>query len=162
MFKRSLYLAALSVLTVSLYAFAANAQEQGSSGQGSMAQGSMANEQHEHGGHGKMDPAAHAKELSQKLNLSSDQQSKVQSILEDQQKQFANLRNDTSLSQQDRHSKFMELHQNTASQIRSVLNPDQQKKFDAIEERHKNHEGRQRGGWNEAPPSSQPNQQNPQ
>jgi periplasmic protein CpxP/Spy len=162
MFKRSLYLAALSVLTVSLYAFSANAQGQGPNGQDSMAQGGMANAQHEHGQGGHhMDPAARTKELSQKLSLSSDQQSKVQSILEDQQKQFAQLRNDSSLSQQDRRSKFMEMHQNTVSQIRSVLNDEQQKKFDAMQERHKEREGRQRGGWNEAPPSQQSNPQNP-
>jgi hypothetical protein len=159
MFKRSLFLAALSLFTISLYGLSANAQQQGSNGQDSMAQ-----EQHEqgHGGHGQMDPAARTKELSQKLNLSSDQQSKIQSILEDQQKQFAQLRNDSSMSQQDRRSKFMELHQSAASQIRSVLNDDQQKKFDAMEQRHKDRNGKQRGGWNEAPPSSQSNPPNPQ
>jgi periplasmic protein CpxP/Spy len=163
-FKRSLFLAALSLLTISLYGLSANAQEQGPNGQDSMAQGGMTNDQHEHGrgGHGQMDPAARVKELTQKLSLSSDQQSKIRSILEDQQKQVAQLRNDSSMSQQDRRSKFMELHQNAASQIRSVLNDDQQKKFDAMQQQHKNREGKQRGGWNEAPPSGQSNPQNPQ
>jgi protein CpxP len=90
-----------------------------------------------HGKHGKQDPAERVQKLSKKLNLSSEQQTKVQGILESQQQQMQSLRQDTSLSAQDRKAKAADLRQSTSSQIRAVLNADQQKKFDQMEQKHK-------------------------
>ena len=90
-----------------------------------------------HGKHGKQDPAERVQKLSKKLNLSSEQQTKVQGILESQQQQMQSLRQDTSLSAQDRKAKAADLRQSTSSQIRAVLNADQQKKFDQMEQTHK-------------------------
>jgi len=83
--------------------------------------------------------------LTKALNLSDDQQAKVKSILQDQQNQANSLRQDTSISQQDRRAKFMQIHQTTQQSIRDVLNDDQKAKFDQMEARHKEHMGKQSG-----------------
>ena len=74
------------------------------------------------------------KQLSKKLNLSDDQQAKLKPILEDQRKQMDGIRNDSSLSREDRFSKMQEVRQSSDTQIKSVLNDDQQKNFDKMRE----------------------------
>jgi len=68
--------------------------------------------------------------LTQQLNLTSDQQSQIKPILENESQQMQSLHSDSSLSQQDRMSKMREIRQNTASQIKPILTPDQQTKWD--------------------------------
>lgn len=119
----------------SLFACAAFAQENGASDQDQSQQGMQG--QHKHGkwnGH-QQDPQKRVQRMTKQLKLSSDQQSKILDILQDQQKQFESLRSDTSSSQEDRHSKMMGLRKNTDEQIRGVLNADQQKKFDKMQEK---------------------------
>ena len=109
------------------------AQESQPPTQGSTASSS---DKQGHGKHGKQDPATRVQKLSKKLNLSSDQQAKVQGILENQQQQMQSLRQDTSLSKEDKRAKVADLRQSTSSQIRALLNGDQQKKFDEMEKKH--------------------------
>jgi periplasmic protein CpxP/Spy len=83
--------------------------------------------------------------MTQVLNLSADQQAKVKSILEDQQNQMTSLKQDTSLSSQDRRAKFEQIHEATHQKIRDVLNDDQKAKFDQMKARHKDHMGKHGG-----------------
>jgi hypothetical protein len=43
------------------------------------------------------------------------------------------LHQDSSLSQQDRHTKMMDIHQSTDTQIRALLDSNQQKKWDEMQ-----------------------------
>jgi hypothetical protein len=71
--------------------------------------------------------------LAERLNLTSDQQTKVKSILEDQHQQAVAVVGDTSLSQNDKMQKIMGLREATISKVRSTLTSDDQKqKFDAM------------------------------
>ena len=114
----------------------------------------------QHGGwhHGPMDPAQRTKELTKHLSLTADQQTKVLDALQSQQSQMQSLRQDTSLSQQDRRAKMMDIHKNTDSQIRALLDSNQQKKWDEMqtkrEERMQNHH-HGAGSGQSAPPSQQ-------
>ncbi len=114
----------------------------------------------EHGGwhRGHMDPAQRTKELAKHLNLTADQQTKVQDALQSQQSQMQSLRQDSSLSQQDRRAKMMDIHKNTDSQIRALLDSNQQKKWDEMqakrEQRMENHHHGD-GSNQQAPPPSQ-------
>ena len=83
--------------------------------------------------------------LTKTLNLSTDQQAKVKSILEDQQSQMTSLRQDTSMSQQDRRAKFQQIHEASTQKIRETLTDDQKAKFDAMQAEHKGHMGRHGG-----------------
>jgi protein CpxP len=106
--------------------------------------------------HGPMDPAARTQELTKKLKLTSDQQPKVQGILESEHSQMESLRQDSSVPQQDRHSKMMDIHQTSNTQIRALLDPTQQKKWDEMQaKREQWGHNRGQGGDQQGPPPPQ-------
>ena len=105
----------------------------------------------EHGRwHGHEDPAQRTAELTKKLKLTSDQQTKVQDALQSEHSQMESLHQDSSLSQQDRHTKMMEIHKSTDGQIRGLLDADQQKKWDEMQARREQRMQNREGG--SAPP----------
>jgi protein CpxP len=102
--------------------------------------------------HGPPDPAERTKELTKHLNLTSDQQTKVQSALESERSQMESTHQDTSLSQQDRHAKMMEIHKATDEQIRGLLDSTQQKKWDEMQAKREQMMQNRRGGQQGPPP----------
>jgi periplasmic protein CpxP/Spy len=110
----------------------ARAQETGAQQSNPQAQSSMHQRQH----------ANRLDWLSKQLNLTDEQKAKIKPILDDEGKQMRTMREDTSLSQQQRHDKMMQLHETADSQINDVLTPEQQKKFAALKAQQKmHHEG---------------------
>ena len=90
----------------------------------------------EHGrGSGHFDPAKRSEMLAKQLNLTSDQQSKVQDILKSEQSKMQSLRQDSAVSQPDRRSKMMEIHKGSNDQVRALLDSTQQKKWDEMQSR---------------------------
>ena len=83
--------------------------------------------------HAPPDPAQRTQELTKKLKLTSDQQTKVQDILQSEHSQMESLHQDASLSQQDRHGKMMDIRKTTDTQIRALLDSNQQKKWDEMQ-----------------------------
>ena len=67
--------------------------------------------------------------ITEKLNLTSDQQTKVQPIIDGAKPQIAAIH-------QEAMQKMHTVMNSTLSQIRPVLTADQQKKLDAIEKAH--------------------------
>jgi Spy/CpxP family protein refolding chaperone len=67
--------------------------------------------------------------LTEKLNLTSDQQTKVQPIVDAAKPQIAAIH-------QEAMQKMKTVMDSTLSQIRPLLNADQQKKLDAIQKAH--------------------------
>jgi Spy/CpxP family protein refolding chaperone len=67
--------------------------------------------------------------LTDKLNLTSDQQTKVQPIIDQAKPQIVAIHKDAM-------QKMKTVMDSTLSQIRPLLNADQQKKLDAIEKAH--------------------------
>jgi periplasmic protein CpxP/Spy len=112
---------------------------------------------------GPPDPAQRTQELTKKLNLTSDQQTKVQSALESERSQMDSMRQDSSLSQQDRRTKMMDLHKGTDAQIRAILDPTQQTKWDEMQakrqqwmqNRHQGPPDAGAGAGQQAPPPQQ-------
>ncbi len=105
--------------------------------------------------HGPPDPAERTKELTRHLNLTSDQQTKVQDALESERSQMESLHQDSSLSRQDRHAKMMEIHQSTDEQIRGLLDSTQQKKWDEMQARHEHSMQNHHGSGQQSPPPQQ-------
>ncbi len=110
--------------------------------------------------HSPLDPAMRTQELTKKLKLTTDQQTKVRGILETEKSQMEGLRQDTSSSQQDRHAKMMDIRQTSDGQIRTLLDSTQQKKWDAMQakrEQRMEHRrgGPPNGGDQQAPPPQQ-------
>ena len=115
------------------------------------AQDSMSHDQQassQEGGHMHhgMDPAKRTAELTKKLNLTSDQQGKVQSILQSEKSQMESLHQDNSMSQQDRRSKMMDVHKTSSDQIRTLLDSTQQKKWDEMQAKREEHMQKREGG----------------
>jgi protein CpxP len=96
--------------------------------------------EHQHMGRmgGPPNPQQHLDHLASVLNLADDQKAKIKPILEDESTQMQNLRKDTSLSPEDRHTKMRDIHQNTATQVRALLTPEQQAKLDSMQQRREN------------------------
>jgi Spy/CpxP family protein refolding chaperone len=78
------------------------------------------------GGHGHAFAFEH---LTKSLNLTADQQAKVQPIIDSAKPQIIAIHKDAM-------QKTQSIISNAASQIRPLLNPDQQKKFDDIQKAH--------------------------
>jgi len=110
-----------------------------------LAQGTSAGGSEEGQRHAMRSVDERLQHMTKMLNLSDDQQAKLRPILQQQQDQVASLKQNTSMSQQDRHAKFQQIHQDTQQKIRGLLNDDQKAKFDQMQDRHKGHMGKQGG-----------------
>ena len=91
------------------------------------------------GHHGMMTPDERLNHLTKALNLSSDQQTQIKPILENEQQQAMQIHQDQSLAQPDRHSKMQALHQDTNTKIEAVLNDTQKQKFEEMQAKMKQH-----------------------
>jgi Spy/CpxP family protein refolding chaperone len=63
--------------------------------------------------------------IAKQLDLTDDQKTKVKPIIEDMQKQGAEVRKDTSLSQEDRRAKMKEIRDAASTQLKDILTPEQ-------------------------------------
>lgn len=105
---------------------------------------------------GRMGGERQMKRMTKELNLSADQASQIKAINQDTRKQMMALRDDSTLSQQDRRSKMMDIRKASRDKIRGVLNDDQKTKYDAMQEEMREHRRDHNGA---APPPPPPPQQ---
>ena len=79
----------------------------------------------------------------EKLNLSSDQKNQIKQIRDNAKSQAQTVRNDASLTPEQRREKFREIHRDASAKIDGVLTPEQRKIWhERRRERHKHHRGR--------------------
>lgn len=78
-----------------------------------------------------------AQKLAEKLNLSETQQSQVRDIMQKQATEMRALRENTSLSQEEKQARFRELRESTRTQMNAVLTPEQQEKFRELRKDHR-------------------------
>jgi hypothetical protein len=83
---------------------------------------------------GATDVDQHLSMLSQKLDLTADQQAKVRPILQQMLDARQKVMQDNSLSQETREQKEKALHENAVKQIDKFLNADQKKKLAELEQ----------------------------
>jgi Spy/CpxP family protein refolding chaperone len=74
--------------------------------------------------------------LAKELNLTQDQQDRVAKIRSDFRSQFVALRNDKSLSDDQRKTKFKELMKAQQAQMKTVLTPEQVEKMKLLRKEH--------------------------
>ncbi len=77
---------------------------------------------------------AHLKALSERLDLSADQQVKIKPILEQMLARREKIRQDGSLSNEARQEKQKALHEKADKQLRQFLNEEQKRKLDQLEQ----------------------------
>lgn len=121
-------LACFAVVLFFGYSLAARAQDTGTQQTNSQAQAQSG-----------MHHGSRLEWLSKELNLTDDQKAKVKPILADEGKQMQAAKEDTSLSQEQKHDKMKQIHETTNSQINDILTPEQQKKFAELKAQHKGH-----------------------
>ena len=74
-------------------------------------------------------------EISKELGLSEDQKDKVGAIMRARMEQGRALREDTSLSEEDRRSKMRSIMENSRKEIEALLTPEQKAKYATMQER---------------------------
>jgi Spy/CpxP family protein refolding chaperone len=90
---------------------------------------------------GPMTPADQLARMTKQLKLTDEQQAKIKPIIEEQHNKMMDLRQDTSMSREDRFAKFREIRQESMKKISPILTPEQQKKWEKMQEMR-----RRRGG----------------
>jgi Spy/CpxP family protein refolding chaperone len=91
---------------------------------------------------GRMTPEDQLARMTKQLQLTDEQQARIKPILEEQHKQMMDLRQDTSMSREDRIAKFREVRQQSLEKIKPILTPEQQKKWQEIQEQWRTRRGR--------------------
>lgn len=87
-------------------------------------------------------PDAHLQMLSEKLNLTDEQKTKLKPIFQDQAQQMKAVKDDASLSAEQKETKVKAIRLSFHDQINAVLTPEQQAKFKDMkhEGMEKNHQ----------------------
>ena len=80
------------------------------------------------GGH-QQTPDERVARMTKRYNLSSDQQAQIKPILANQQQQMQALRQDSSLSREDRMAKMKSIRDDSSGKISALLNDSQKQKF---------------------------------
>jgi len=85
-------------------------------------------------------------QMVEQLGLDQSQQTQMKAIQEAAMPQMRALRDDTSLSPEDRRAKFQQMREQMQAQMRQLMTPDQQAKFDQwqAERQQRRQEMRQR------------------
>jgi protein CpxP len=77
--------------------------------------------------------------FAKELNLTPEQQTELKQIRESSREQFKAIKNDSSLTADQKKAKMKELRKSTNEQMMSKLNPDQQAKFKEMRKEHRHH-----------------------
>jgi len=98
------------------------------------------------GGMNGQQARGHMQWLAQQLNLTDDQKEKLRPIMMKEGMDLKALREDTSISPEDKREKAKAIHDKYRPDIRAILTPEQQQKFDQMkEEGMEKHQGMQGG-----------------
>jgi periplasmic protein CpxP/Spy len=89
----------------------------------------------------------HGDELA-KLNLTDDQKAQVKKIHENTRAQMDAVKNDATLTADQKQAKMKELHKTSREQVKQLLTPDQRKQLKADEKERK---AERQGGQSAAP-----------
>jgi Spy/CpxP family protein refolding chaperone len=82
-----------------------------------------------------------------RLNLTDDQRAKIQPILQSSRQQAQAVRNDATLTPEQKQAKMRDIHQGAMTQMNSLLTPEQQQQWQQMRQ----HRGP--GGKHEPPPT---------
>jgi Spy/CpxP family protein refolding chaperone len=77
-------------------------------------------------------------ELVHELDLTNEQQKQLKPILQDEFKQLKTVKDDASMSPEQKKAKAAKIHAGAKSQISSILTPEQKKKLAEMKESHEN------------------------
>ena len=76
-------------------------------------------------------------QMSQQLNLTEDQKTKLKPILQEEAQKLRELKNDTSSSRQEKMQKAKQIHSEYKPQIDAILTPEQQQRWQQMKQEAK-------------------------
>jgi Spy/CpxP family protein refolding chaperone len=88
--------------------------------------------QHAGMGYGKGAGMGHRMGPMAKLNLTDEQRAKIQPILQSSRQQAHAVRNDNTLTPEQKKAKMREIHQGAMTQMNSLLTPEQQQQWEQM------------------------------
>ena len=86
------------------------------------------------------------------LNLTEEQKAKLRPILQDQNQQMEALRNDTSMTQEQKIAKANEVRQNASPKIRAILTPEQLQRLAELQQKARQQQQQSAPGEAAPPP----------
>jgi Spy/CpxP family protein refolding chaperone len=93
------------------------------------------------------DPAENrVRHIADQLNLTPEQRDQIRPIVKQEAEQIQAVRNDNSLTPEQKQAKLREIHQTFRPQIAKVLTPEQKQKFKEMKEEGREHHRGMRGG----------------
>src|SRR5438270_8752015 len=105
-------------------------------------------------GRGRRGSAQHQRQhmamLAEKLGLTAEQKTQFQQIGRDMRKQGMAIRQDSSLTDDQKKAKMQELRQQSHKQMFSVLTPEQKEKLKQMREEHKKEQEKDKASGNQA------------
>jgi Spy/CpxP family protein refolding chaperone len=99
------------------------------------------------------------KSIDEELQLTPDQKQKIAAVVDDENKQIGAVRDDSSMSLEQKQQKVMQIRQAGTPKIKAILTPDQLQKLAAIQQRMREQNGQ---GTSAPSQSTQPPSQTPQ
>jgi periplasmic protein CpxP/Spy len=81
--------------------------------------------------------------MAKKLNLTQDQQTQLKPIFQSQHQQVKTIKNDTSLTKEQKKEKFQALRQDTMAKVNNILTPQQQQEWQQMRAQHRHKGGEQ-------------------
>jgi Spy/CpxP family protein refolding chaperone len=93
------------------------------------------------------------RDIAKELNLTDDQKPKFQEIMKSTREKMKDLREDTSLSPEDKKAKAKEIQENTATQMKALLTPEQFAKWQELTKKMRGN--RPPGGGAGGPPPTE-------
>jgi len=105
-------------------------------------------------GRQQMTPDEQVARMTKRYNLSADQQTQIKPILADQQTKMMALRQDSSLSRDDKMAKMKGIREDSNTKIQAILNDSQKQKY-AEDQQKMQERMMQRGGGAPGGPPAQ-------
>jgi Spy/CpxP family protein refolding chaperone len=76
-------------------------------------------------------------DIAKELNLTDDQKPKFQEIMKSTRDKMKDLREDTTLTQEEKKAKAKTIQEDTTTQMKALLTPDQFTKWQELTKRHR-------------------------
>jgi Spy/CpxP family protein refolding chaperone len=99
-------------------------------------------------------------DIAKELDLTDAQKPKFQEIMKGSMDKRKALRDDTSLTQEDRKAKMKEIQEDTATQMKALLTPEQFTKWQELSKKMRGNRPPPGGGAGGPPPAGTPPPQN--
>ena len=90
-------------------------------------------------------------QLAKELGLTQDQKNKMKALHQSTRSQVQAIRNNSQLSNEEKHAQLQQLRQQQKTQMNSILTPGQQQKLAQIRKNHKGEYGRHGGQGHDDP-----------